>query len=108
MKLIVEIPDDDESDDWLCHRELHLGRLPCDSVGFDPGLLEISCQSIVLPSGETLRVSAQYGEHNGRCWIMVKEAGKHKASIEARNNDPPPRLIYTTSEGIGVRLSIEK
>ncbi|MBA4016361.1 MAG: hypothetical protein C0483_04160 [Pirellula sp.] len=73
-----------------------------------PELLEAFDQSVVLPNGEALQVSGQYRKHNAVCCIMVEEGGKHKASIEARSNDSPLRLIYTTSEGIDVRLSIER
>lgn len=108
MKLRIEIPDDNEEDDWVCHRELPLAQWHSASGDFIPELLVAYDQSVPLPSGDALQVSAQYGKHNGLCWIMVKEDGKHKASIEARSNDPSPRLVFTTSANICVRLTVVK
>lgn len=102
MKLRIEIPDADGSDDWVCHRELALVQRHSDT----PELLEACDQSVVLPNGEALQVSCQYRKHNAVCWIMVEEGGKHKASIEARCNDLSPRLVFTTSENIDVRLTV--
>ncbi|MCF7789397.1 MAG: hypothetical protein K9N47_24965 [Prosthecobacter sp.] len=106
MKLRIEVPDANEDDDWVCHQELPLGQWHSDRAHVIPELLIAYDQLVVLPNGETLDVSAHYGKHNGLSWIMVKERGTHKASIDALRNDPPPRLIFTTSEGISVRLSI--
>ena len=108
MKLRIEIPDADEGDDWACHRELPLAQWSSDRAEVIPELLVAYDQLVALPSGDALQVSAHYGKHNGLSWIMVKEGSRHKASIEARSNDPPPRLIFTTSEGISVRLTIVK
>jgi hypothetical protein len=87
---------------------LPLAQWPSDSVNVIPELLVAYDRSVALPRGEAMLLSAHYGRHNELCWIMVKEGGSHKASIEARSNDPPSRLIFTTSEGICVRLSIVK
>ena len=106
MKLQIEIPDANEDDDWVSHREVSLVELRSDSGDVIQELLVAYNQSIALPSGEEFQVSAHYGKHNGLSWIMVKEDGEHKASIEAISNDPPPRLIFTTSGGAIVRLAI--
>ena len=90
----------------MCHRELPLAQWHSESADVIPELLVAYDQSVVLPNGETLEVSAHYGKHNGLSWIMVKEDGEHKASIEAVSNDPPPRLVFTTSAGGSVRLTI--
>jgi hypothetical protein len=101
MKLKIEIPDEDE--DWVCHREIPLTQLQ-----ELPELLVAYDQSVVLPGGEVLRVSAHYGKHNGLSIITVQEGGEHKASIEARYNDPPPQLIFTISKKMCVRMTVLK
>ena len=90
----------------MSHREVPLAALRSGSGDAIQELLVAYNQSIALPSGEEFHVSAHYGKHNGISWIMVKEDGEHKASIEAVSNDPPPRLIFTTSGGANVRLTI--
>ena len=106
MKLQIELTDANEDDDWVSHREVSLVELRLDSDAVIQELLVAYNQLIALPSGEEFLVSAHYGKHNRLSWIMVKEDGEHKASIEAINSDSPPRLIFTTPGGASVRLAI--
>jgi hypothetical protein len=92
MKLKIEIPDANGSDDWECHRELLLAPWHPERDDVLPELLVAYDQSVVLPNGEALVFSAHYGKHNRLCWIMVGHTAVRSNAMT------PATLISDTSQ----------